>query len=148
MELHIRNSFFRDWDNINSRALNSEIEIITHKVKKANAVAEVHRMKKLIGYTDKYKIELRVHTKIYWILCQRFGNRIDFYRIIPIQHYNHTILRHCEERSNLSISMRLLRSDRNDGLVYFKSRNGIISILSYRFTVSYFDYSILDYFEN
>ena len=81
MVLHIRNSFFRDWDNINSRELNSEIGIIASKVRGANGVSEVHRMKKLIGYSDKYKIELRIHTKIYWILCLKFGNRIDFYRI-------------------------------------------------------------------
>lgn len=81
MELHIRNSFFRDWKNISSRLLNKEIETITHKIRKAYSISDVFRMKKLIGSTNKYKIELRVQTKIYWILCQKFGNRIDFFRI-------------------------------------------------------------------
>jgi hypothetical protein len=81
MELHIRNSFFRDWNDISNRGLNKEIETITHKVRKAHAVSGILRMKKLIGSSNKYKIELRVQTKIYWILCQKSGNRIDFYRI-------------------------------------------------------------------
>ena len=81
MELNIRNSFFRDWQNISSRQLNKEIESITHKVKKASSVSDIFRMKKLIGSSNQFKIELRVQTKIYWILCQKFGNRIDFFRI-------------------------------------------------------------------
>ena len=81
MELRIRNSFFRDWDNISSRALNSEIETIIKIVKATNIVSGIPRMKKLINYSNKYKIELRLHTKIYWILCEKHGNKIDFYRI-------------------------------------------------------------------
>lgn len=63
MELHIRNSFFRDWDNISSRLLNKEIGNITDKVKYANSVSDVHRMKKLVGSVNKYKIELRHSNK-------------------------------------------------------------------------------------
>ena len=81
MDLNIRNSFFRDWDNIGSRELNREIESITHKVRKASSLSGINRMKKLLGYAHKYKIEIRAHTKIYWILCEVFGNRIDFYRL-------------------------------------------------------------------
>ena len=45
MELNIRNSFFRDWKDIGNRGLNTEIESITQKVKKAHSVSDVLRMK-------------------------------------------------------------------------------------------------------
>ena len=81
MDLHIRDSFFRDWENISNRLLDKEMEALAHKVRKAYSVSDVYRMKKLIGSANRYKIELRIQTKIYWVLCQKFGNRIDFYRI-------------------------------------------------------------------
>ncbi len=81
MELNIRNSFFHDWDNIGGKKLNREIANTSDKIKKAHSVSDIHRMKKLISYTHKYKIELRIQTKIYWILCEGFRNKIDFYRI-------------------------------------------------------------------
>ncbi|MCG3166762.1 MAG: hypothetical protein POELPBGB_02544 [Bacteroidia bacterium] len=81
MELNIKNSFFRDWDNIDNKGLNRAVELIVQQVKKANMPSDVHRMKKLKGYTNKYKIEIRVHTKIYWILCESLGNKVMFYRL-------------------------------------------------------------------
>ena len=81
MVLNFRNSFFRDWDNIDSKGLNREIESISKLVKVATAPSGVHRMKKLKGYTNKYKIELRVQTKTYWVLCEVSGARVEFYRL-------------------------------------------------------------------
>ena len=82
MELVYRNSFFRDLDSLSNRRLNLAIESLIKKISKANSLSSVPRLK-LLKYTKEYeyKIELRIQTKIYWILCDEYGERIEFVRI-------------------------------------------------------------------
>jgi hypothetical protein len=82
VELTFRNSFFRDLDNINSKGPNREIEKLIPKVISADSVFGIPRMKQLKHSKQfEYKIELRVQTKIYWILCDVHNDKVEFIRI-------------------------------------------------------------------
>ena len=82
MELIYRNSFFRDLDSIGSREPSREIEKLIPKISKAYSVSTIPGMKQLKRSKEyEYKIELYVQTKIYWILCDIYDNRIEFIRI-------------------------------------------------------------------
>lgn|GEM_PF-1398031 len=82
MELTFRNSFFRDFDQIDSIAPGREIEKLIHKISEASSVSSIPRMKQLKHTRQfQYKIELKVQTKVYWILCDVYANRIEFIRI-------------------------------------------------------------------
>ena len=81
MELLFRNSFYRDWDELGSRNLNRAIQEISVRIKKIDTISQIPRMKQLRRSDYEYKIELRVQTKIYWILCDVSGNKIIFIRI-------------------------------------------------------------------
>jgi len=82
VELTFRNSFFRDLDNIGSRAPNKEIERLIAIISKASSTSSVPRMKQLRHSKQfEYKIELKVQTKIYWILCDVHSGKIEFIRI-------------------------------------------------------------------
>ena len=81
MELLIRKSFYRDWDNINNKELGIAIENITGIVRKANNITQIPRIKKLIKFEVRYKIEIQVQTKIYWIFCLVRGNKMEFVRV-------------------------------------------------------------------
>ena len=81
MELLFRNSFYRDWDELRSKNLNKAIQEITHRIKRMDSISQIPRMKQLRRSDYEYKIELRVQTKIYWILCDANGNKIIFTRI-------------------------------------------------------------------
>lgn len=82
MELAFRNSFFRDLDNIGSRAPNKEIENLFLIISKAQILSSIPGIKKL-RHTKQfdYKIELKVQTKVYWILCDLYANKIELIRI-------------------------------------------------------------------
>ena len=82
MELIYRNSFFRDLDNIGSREPSYEIEELIPKISKAHSISAIPGMKQLKrSKAYEYKIELHVQTKIYWILCDVYDNRIEFIRM-------------------------------------------------------------------
>ena len=82
MDLTSRNSFFRDLDNIGSRTPNIEIAKLIRKIEQADSVLSVPRMKQLKrSRRFDFKIELKVQTKIYWILCNVYTDRIEFVRI-------------------------------------------------------------------
>ena len=76
MELEYKNSFVRDLDNIVNRQLNREVENIIQRIKSADEIHHIPRTKHLRNRMRGYKIELRVQTKIYWILCEVFGNKM------------------------------------------------------------------------
>jgi len=82
VELAFRNSFYRDLDNIGSRAPSKEIEKLLLKIPSANILSDIPRLKQL-KRTNQYscKIELKVQTKIYWILCDYYSDTIEFIRI-------------------------------------------------------------------
>ena len=82
MELTFRNSFFRDLDNISSRESNRALQQLIDKISKAESLTAIPRLKQL-KRTRSYecKIELRVQSKIYWILCDAYSSRIEFIRI-------------------------------------------------------------------
>ena len=84
MELVIRGSFFRDWDNISSRELSKAIEKKKNEVKAAKNLSHISHLKKLRIRAVWYKIELRLNRrKIYWILCVVSKNRMEFIRVKP-----------------------------------------------------------------
>lgn len=82
MELTFRNSFYRDLDSIGSRAPNKEIEKLFLKIARAQTLLSIPGIKQL-RHTNlfQYKIELKVQTKIYWILCDAYSDRIELMRI-------------------------------------------------------------------
>ena len=82
MELIFKNSFFRDLDNIGSRAPNKEIEKLLLKISKAETLSSIPGLKQLRHTKQfEYKIELKVQTKVYWILCDAYSDRIELIRI-------------------------------------------------------------------
>jgi hypothetical protein len=82
MELKFRNSFFRDLDNIKSQNLKTAIQKLLVKAQTASSPASISGMKQLKRTKAfEYKIELKVHTKVYWILCDIQKERIVFIRI-------------------------------------------------------------------
>ncbi len=82
MELTSKNSFYRDLDNIGSRAPGIEVDILIQRIYQADSVSSVPGMKQLKRSKQfEYKIELKIQTKIYWILCDVYTDRIDFVRI-------------------------------------------------------------------
>lgn len=82
MELRYRNSFYRDLDKIANRELRREIEKLILRISHAHVVSSIPRMKQLRNCNIyEYKIELRVQTKKYWILCDVHSTRIIFTRI-------------------------------------------------------------------
>jgi len=82
VELIFKNSFFRDLDNIGSRAPNKEIEKLLLKISKAETLSSIPGLKQLRHTKQfEYKIELKVQTKVYWILCDAYSDRIELIRI-------------------------------------------------------------------
>ena len=82
MELLFKNSFFRDLDGIGSKAPAKELEKLLQKISAAQSVSSVPRLKHLKRSKQfECKIELPVQTKVYWILCDVYGNKIEFIRI-------------------------------------------------------------------
>jgi hypothetical protein len=81
VELVTKKSFLRDWDNIGSKGLNKSIEDIAKRITKVNSVSQIPRMKRLRNGAHLFKIEIRVQTKIYWIICDVLGNKVRFVRI-------------------------------------------------------------------
>ena len=79
MELIIRGSFFRDWDNIVSRELSKAIEGKKDEVKAARNISHISYLKKL---------RISQH-KIYWILCviRKPMDRIEFVRLKPESYF-------------------------------------------------------------
>jgi hypothetical protein len=82
VELAFRNSFYQDFDNIGSRAPNKEIEGLFLKISRAQTLSSIPGIKQL-RHTKRfqYKIELKVQTKVYWILCDAYSDRIELIRI-------------------------------------------------------------------
>ncbi len=81
MELTISNSFYRDWDNISSKALTNSIQSLLNEIKKAQNISQLQRFKKLKKFESRYKIELKIQRKNYWVLCIVRGNAIELVRI-------------------------------------------------------------------
>ncbi len=82
MELRFRNSFFRDLSSINSREPGLAIEALLQKINKSKSLSSIPGLKRLKRTKQfEYKIELKVQTKIYWILCDAQRNHIEFIRI-------------------------------------------------------------------
>ena len=82
MELTFKNSFYHDLDNIGSPASNKEIEKLLLKISKAQTLSSIPGIKQLRQTKQfEYKIELKVQTKIYWILCDVYSDRIELIRI-------------------------------------------------------------------
>ena len=81
MELITKKSFLRDWDNIGNKGLNNAIEDLSKRIAKATSVTQIPRMKRLRNGAHQFKIEIRVQTKIYWIICIVLSNKVQFVRI-------------------------------------------------------------------
>lgn len=81
MELITKKSFLRDWDNIGGKGLNSAIEDLAKRISKADSVSQIPRMKHLRNGVRLFKIEIRVQTKIYWIICDVLSNKVQFVRV-------------------------------------------------------------------
>jgi hypothetical protein len=81
VELITKKSFLRDWDNIGGKGLNNAIEDLAKRISKADSVSQIPRMKRLRNGTHLFKIEIRVQSKIYWIVCDMPGNKVRFVRI-------------------------------------------------------------------
>lgn len=82
MELIFKNSFYRDLDSIGSRAPNKEIEKLLLKILQAQTLPSIPGIKKLRPTKQfEYKIELKVQTKVYWILCDAYFDKIELVRI-------------------------------------------------------------------
>ena len=83
MELVIRGSFFRDWDNLLGRALNNAIKSKTDEIKAAKGISQISHIKKLRTRNIWYKIEIKTQQKVYWILCVIHKDKIEFVRLKP-----------------------------------------------------------------
>jgi hypothetical protein len=83
MELIIRGSFFRDWDNLSGRALSKAIAEKTDEIRAAADVSHISHLKKLRTRNIWYKIELKSQRKVYWILCVIHKDKIEFVRLKP-----------------------------------------------------------------
>jgi 23S rRNA C2498 (ribose-2'-O)-methylase RlmM len=81
VELIIKKSFLRDWDNIGSKDLNRAIGDLVRRISHAHSITEISRMKHLRNRANRYKIEIRVQSKIYWIVCDVLNNKMRFVRI-------------------------------------------------------------------
>jgi hypothetical protein len=82
MELKFRNSFFRDLDEIKNRSLKLAVQKLLIKAKKLTTPVSLSGLKQLKRTKAfEYKIELKVQTKVYWILCDIQQEQIEFIRI-------------------------------------------------------------------
>jgi hypothetical protein len=81
VELKFKKSFIRDIDDIGSKEPTRAIEELIRKIKEAKSIYQIQRAKALRQSKYEYKIELRVQSKIYWILCDIRGNIVLFLRI-------------------------------------------------------------------
>ena len=81
MELTSHNSFYRDLDNTSNRELHHAIEHLSNKIRSAHSIVQIPGMKPLRNHAYGYKIELKVQSKIYWILCEAFHNKLIFVRL-------------------------------------------------------------------
>jgi len=81
VELKFKKSFIRDIDDIASSEPHKAIENLSQDIKKAHSISQIQRIKLLRQSKYEYKIELRVQTKIYWILCDVKGDTVLFLRI-------------------------------------------------------------------
>lgn len=81
MVLKFEKSFIRDLDDIGSREPNRAVNVLVRKIKESQSIHQIQRIKQLRQSRYEYKIELRVQSKIYWILCDVKGNTILFLRI-------------------------------------------------------------------
>ena len=82
MELQFRNSFFRDLNILKSRALKQSLQSLLQKIESAKSINTIQGIKLMRHTTQfEFKIELKVQTKIYWLLCDLYQDRIEFIRI-------------------------------------------------------------------
>ncbi len=82
MELSYKNSFFRDLDELKSKALKIALRKLIVTAASANSLTSIQGLKRLKRTSlFEYKIELKVQSKIYWVLCDATKDGIIFIRI-------------------------------------------------------------------
>jgi hypothetical protein len=82
MELSYKNSFFRDLSEYKSKSLKSALRnliVIATSAKNLTSIPGLKRLKRTSAF--EYKIELKVQSKIYWVLCDVTKDGIIFIRI-------------------------------------------------------------------
>ena len=82
MELNFKNSFFRDLAEYKSKSLKKALgELISSvlSAKSTNNISGLKRLKRTKSF--ECKIELKVQSKIYWILCDTNAGGLVFVRI-------------------------------------------------------------------
>lgn len=81
MEVLVKGSFYRDWQQIKNKQLSKAIQDKIEEIELAQDTSHISRFKKLRKYVLTYKIELRSGKKIYWILCKIHDDKILLVRL-------------------------------------------------------------------
>lgn len=82
MELSFKNSFFRDLAEYKSKSLKKALGVLISSVLSAKSTSNILGLKRLKRTKSfECKIELKVQSKVYWILCDATAQGIVFIRI-------------------------------------------------------------------
>ena len=81
MHLDIKGSFYRDWKEMSNRELSKRLREKIDKVESAAGISNITHLKKLRKFSSRYRVEISVGKKIYWILCIVWENKIEFVRL-------------------------------------------------------------------
>ena len=81
MHLDIKGSFYRDWKEISNRELSKLLREKIDEIESAHGISKISHLKKLRKFSSRYRIEISVGKKVYWILCIVWENKIEFVRL-------------------------------------------------------------------
>lgn len=81
MQVVIKGSFYRDWKNIRNKKFSAILLNKIDQVETAKNILQIPHLKKLRNYSSRYKIEIALGKKIYWVLCIVWQDRIEFVRL-------------------------------------------------------------------
>ena len=87
MQVSIRGSFYRDWKQIRNKALSKRLLEKLEEMQSANNIHKISHLKKLRIYSTRYKVEMKVGRKVYWVLCAIRQNNIELLRLKPESYF-------------------------------------------------------------
>ncbi len=81
MQVVVKGSFYRDWKKINNKRLSKVLRERIEEVESSKRIQQISHLKKLRNYSSRYKIEITIGKKIYWVLCIMWDNKMVLLRL-------------------------------------------------------------------